>query len=168
MRYLNTAGPCKKKKHYMIEAALRLQGVEKLIDMEQYFVIHAARQSGKTTYDSFYYFCFDTETGKSNNSKYSRDEMNGTEGKKMIRPISNNTELYYYFHSNMKPEDIEEPNPTFYIGKLKTASSPFRSLSLSRCRPFSLKISKIYWMEKTVAMAHYPGLRQWDECLLLN
>jgi hypothetical protein len=34
----------------MIEAATRLQGVEQLIDDEQYFVIHAARQSGKTTY----------------------------------------------------------------------------------------------------------------------
>jgi len=34
----------------MIEAASRLQGIEHLIDMEQYFVIHAARQSGKTTF----------------------------------------------------------------------------------------------------------------------
>jgi hypothetical protein len=34
----------------MIDAATRLQGVEQLIDMNQYFVIHAARQSGKTTY----------------------------------------------------------------------------------------------------------------------
>jgi hypothetical protein len=34
----------------MIDAATRLQGVEQLIDREQYFVIHAARQSGKTTY----------------------------------------------------------------------------------------------------------------------
>jgi len=34
----------------MINAASRLRGVEELIDMEQYFVIHAARQSGKTTY----------------------------------------------------------------------------------------------------------------------
>jgi predicted AAA+ superfamily ATPase len=34
----------------MIEASTRLQGVEELIDNEQYFVIHAARQSGKTTY----------------------------------------------------------------------------------------------------------------------
>jgi hypothetical protein len=50
MRYFNIAGPCNKVKHYMIEAATRLQGVEQLIDMEQYFVIHAARQSGKTTY----------------------------------------------------------------------------------------------------------------------
>jgi hypothetical protein len=34
----------------MIEAAARLHGVEELIDRKQYFVIHAARQSGKTTY----------------------------------------------------------------------------------------------------------------------
>jgi predicted AAA+ superfamily ATPase len=34
----------------MIAAASRLRGVEQLIDMKQYFVIHAARQSGKTTY----------------------------------------------------------------------------------------------------------------------
>jgi hypothetical protein len=33
----------------MIDAATRLQGVEQLIDSNQYFVIHAARQSGKTT-----------------------------------------------------------------------------------------------------------------------
>ncbi|MDR1065412.1 MAG: hypothetical protein LBL25_03490, partial [Oscillospiraceae bacterium] len=50
MRYFNIAGPCNKAKHYMIEASSRLVGVERLIDMEQYFVIHAARQSGKTTY----------------------------------------------------------------------------------------------------------------------
>ena len=49
-RYFNVAGPCSREKHYMIDAFSRLQGVEQLIDMEQYFVIHAARQSGKTTY----------------------------------------------------------------------------------------------------------------------
>ena len=50
MRYFNIAGPCNSTDHYMIEAATRLQGVEELIDSKQYFVIHAARQSGKTTY----------------------------------------------------------------------------------------------------------------------
>ncbi|MDR1023436.1 MAG: hypothetical protein LBL94_09240, partial [Prevotellaceae bacterium] len=34
----------------MVEASTRLKGVEQLVDMKQYFVIHAARQSGKTTY----------------------------------------------------------------------------------------------------------------------
>ena len=50
MQYFNIAGPCNKADHYMIDASSRLQGVEQLIDMKQYFVIHAARQSGKTTY----------------------------------------------------------------------------------------------------------------------
>ena len=50
MRYFNTAGPCNSTKHYIIDPSTRLKGVEQLIDMEQYFVIHAARQSGKTTY----------------------------------------------------------------------------------------------------------------------
>ncbi|MDR0384815.1 MAG: ATP-binding protein, partial [Prevotellaceae bacterium] len=50
MKYFNIAGPCNNAKHYMIDAATRLHGVEQLIDHEQYFVIHAARQSGKTTY----------------------------------------------------------------------------------------------------------------------
>jgi type II secretory pathway predicted ATPase ExeA len=34
----------------MVEASTRLKDVKQLIDTEQYFVIHAARQSGKTTY----------------------------------------------------------------------------------------------------------------------
>jgi hypothetical protein len=50
MKKFNTSGPCNSIEHYMIDAATRLQGVEELIDDKQYFVIHAARQSGKTTY----------------------------------------------------------------------------------------------------------------------
>ncbi|MDR2437746.1 MAG: AAA-like domain-containing protein, partial [Planctomycetaceae bacterium] len=50
MRKFNIAGPCNIKEHYMIKASTRLQGVEDLIDDKEYFVIHAARQSGKTTY----------------------------------------------------------------------------------------------------------------------
>ncbi|MDR2407415.1 MAG: hypothetical protein LBE13_04790, partial [Bacteroidales bacterium] len=50
MRYFNIAGPCNSIEHYMINASTRLHGVEQLIDYKQYFVIHAARQSGKTTY----------------------------------------------------------------------------------------------------------------------
>jgi len=49
-RIFNIAGPCNPKKHYMIDALRRLgKDIFQLIDLEQYFVIHAARQSGKTT-----------------------------------------------------------------------------------------------------------------------
>ncbi|MDR2437760.1 MAG: ATP-binding protein, partial [Planctomycetaceae bacterium] len=50
MKYFNISGPCNSIEHYMINASTRLTGVEQLIDMKQYFVIHAALQSGKTTY----------------------------------------------------------------------------------------------------------------------
>ena len=50
MKSFNVAGPCSKEEHYMIDASTRLEGVEDLIDQKLYFIIHAARQSGKTTY----------------------------------------------------------------------------------------------------------------------
>ena len=50
MKSFNVAGPCSPEEHYMIDASTRLTGVERLIEQKLYFIIHAARQSGKTTY----------------------------------------------------------------------------------------------------------------------
>jgi ATPase family associated with various cellular activities (AAA) len=48
-RHFNTAGPCKPDIHYMLPPMARLPGLERLIDQQNYFVIHAPRQTGKTT-----------------------------------------------------------------------------------------------------------------------
>jgi hypothetical protein len=48
-RWFNTAGPCKADIHYMLPPTLRLPNLERLIAQENYFVIHAPRQTGKTT-----------------------------------------------------------------------------------------------------------------------
>ena len=48
-KYFNVAGPCVPGEHYMLPAQERCQGIMPLIEQGQYFVIHAARQSGKTT-----------------------------------------------------------------------------------------------------------------------
>ena len=48
-RFFNTAGPCNPAKHYMLPPEQRLPGVRRLIDQELYFVVHAPRQTGKTT-----------------------------------------------------------------------------------------------------------------------
>ncbi len=48
-KYFNIAGPCRPDDHYMISMQERLSGVMDLINQKQYFIIHAARQSGKTT-----------------------------------------------------------------------------------------------------------------------
>ncbi|MBM3493858.1 MAG: ATP-binding protein, partial [Armatimonadetes bacterium] len=49
MRHFNTAGPCRADLHYMIPAAQRVVGVRRLVEQQAYFVLHAPRQSGKTT-----------------------------------------------------------------------------------------------------------------------
>ncbi|MDR2604895.1 MAG: ATP-binding protein [Desulfovibrio sp.] len=48
-KHFNIAGPCVPKYHYMLDAPARLPEARKLAENMNYFVIHAARQSGKTT-----------------------------------------------------------------------------------------------------------------------
>ncbi|HMY73685.1 MAG TPA: AAA family ATPase, partial [Blastocatellia bacterium] len=49
MKHFNTTGPCNPADHYMLPASTRLPEVRGLIDQKLYFVLHAARQTGKTT-----------------------------------------------------------------------------------------------------------------------
>ena len=49
MRFFNTAGACNPEDHYMLPAAERLGEVRRLVDQKSYFVLHAPRQTGKTT-----------------------------------------------------------------------------------------------------------------------
>jgi len=49
VRYFNTAGPCIPELHYMLPAAARLPEALPLIEGWQYFIVHAPRQTGKTT-----------------------------------------------------------------------------------------------------------------------
>ncbi len=53
-KYFNTAGPCFEKKHYIVPILERNLEIMSLIHREQYFIIHAARQTGKTTLISEY------------------------------------------------------------------------------------------------------------------
>lgn len=48
-KYFNTSGPCWPDKHYMLPTTERCEGLLPLIARQQYFIIHAARQTGKTT-----------------------------------------------------------------------------------------------------------------------
>ena len=48
-RFFNTTGPCDPARHYMLPAGRRLPDLRPYIDRHQYFVLHAARQTGKTT-----------------------------------------------------------------------------------------------------------------------
>ena len=49
MRRFNTAGPCRPALHYTLPASARMPTVRALVDQQAYFVVHAPRQTGKTT-----------------------------------------------------------------------------------------------------------------------
>lgn len=49
VKYFNTAGPCDPDRHYMLPAAERLPEAFEFVEFGQYFVLHAPRQTGKTT-----------------------------------------------------------------------------------------------------------------------
>ena len=48
-KFFNTAGPCRVEDHYMLDPLFRLKEISGLIDQKAYFVLHAPRQTGKTT-----------------------------------------------------------------------------------------------------------------------
>src|SRR5262245_39902946 len=48
-RRFNIAGPCQPELHYMVPPLARLEPVRRLVDDRAYFVVHAPRQTGKTT-----------------------------------------------------------------------------------------------------------------------
>ncbi len=48
-RYFNTTGPCDPAEHYYLPTAVRLPNLQPFFDRKQYFVLHAPRQTGKTT-----------------------------------------------------------------------------------------------------------------------
>jgi hypothetical protein len=48
-RYFNTAGPCRADLHYMLPPERRVEGLDRLIEEQLYFVVHAPRQVGKST-----------------------------------------------------------------------------------------------------------------------
>ena len=49
VRYFNTTGPCVPERHYMLPAVARLPEALPLIETWRYFIVHAPRQTGKTT-----------------------------------------------------------------------------------------------------------------------
>ena len=51
-RFFNTTGPCRPDKHYMLPPSARLVGanLKRYINDELYWVLHAPRQTGKTTF----------------------------------------------------------------------------------------------------------------------
>ncbi|MBL8614453.1 MAG: hypothetical protein JNM72_02480 [Deltaproteobacteria bacterium] len=48
-RSFNTTGPCDPARHYMLPPVAHLPDMAPFIEEQLYFVLHAPRQTGKTT-----------------------------------------------------------------------------------------------------------------------
>lgn len=48
-RFFNVSGMCRPEDHYMLPPLPRLPTVRGLIERKSYFVLHAPRQTGKST-----------------------------------------------------------------------------------------------------------------------
>jgi len=49
MRFFNTTGPCQAEDHYMLPPEGRMPDLLPFVKQKLYFVVHAARQTGKST-----------------------------------------------------------------------------------------------------------------------
>ncbi len=108
-RFFNTAGPCRPEKHYMLPAEARAGDLHPLIEDEACFVVHAPRQSGKTT--SFHHFAR-TLTGEGRyaavlasceTGRTARNDV-GSGVNAVIRAISHETAIAL-------PQDLQPPPP---------------------------------------------------------
>ena len=70
-------------------------------------------------------YCYDLETGRMYNDltfKLKKDIIENNDGDYLVntmRPVINNPEFLYCLHTNINSDDLEEPNPTLYLIKLK-------------------------------------------------
>lgn len=76
---------------------------------------------GLTLENKYYYFCYDTKTKKGYvmENGYT-DDIHHSEITVNIRPLIQDTNKFYYLVTDTDNDsNLEEPNPTLYIGKLK-------------------------------------------------
>ncbi|MDR1524300.1 MAG: 6-bladed beta-propeller [Tannerella sp.] len=68
----------------------------------------------------YYRFCYDMKTGKGYNMKDGyTDDIHGIGERVSIRPFDTDADRFYFFHTRIDTDVLEEPNPTLYIGTLK-------------------------------------------------
>ena len=64
-------------------------------------------------------YCYDLKTEKAYNIDLSPKDNTDFEKHIFFCQFYNNSDMFYYTLTNLNPDDIEEPNPTLYLVKLK-------------------------------------------------
>ena len=114
--------------HLIPELKLKFKNDGIKVDGNQFINIFSIYRSSRyifsyylnTLNNNLYHFCYDTKTGQGYNMQDGyTDDTNNIEKLIDIHPFKFDMETFYYWHTHMNPDDLEEPNPTIYIGTLK-------------------------------------------------
>ncbi len=142
-RHFNTAGPCVDHKHYMLPPPDRLSDLRPLIEKEAYFVIHAPRQTGKTTFIEWLAGSLTAE------GSYAAVVVNckpaATAGDDVERGIDALIEVMYRTVCNHLPEELRAELPEEVAGiKAEVRLLEYLSAWCKRCpRPLVLLLDEI-------------------------
>jgi hypothetical protein len=115
-RFFNTAGPCKPEIHYTVDLLQRFPSVRNLIDGQHFFVIHAPRQTGKTTYLYSLIKHLNTEgrycalTVNINAAAGARDSSHAM----MVGADAIYRQAKLHLPENEWPEPVEKPDPSVF------------------------------------------------------
>ena len=136
-KYFNVAGPCLPAKHYMLPALERMPEIRRLVERDMYFVIHAPRQTGKTTAvkslareinakgERCALYCSLETLQNATDSARSADAIRG-----LLLFAARNTLPEYFPESGELPR-LEESGPTYAAESLAV-----REVLTSLCRRF--------------------------------
>ena len=134
-KYFNVAGPCFPAKHYMLPALDRMPEIRRLVERKMYFVVHAPRQTGKTTAvqalareinakgDCYALYCTLETLQNATDSARSADAIRG-----LLLFAARNTLPEYFPESGELPR-VEESGPTYAAESLAV-----REVLTSLCR----------------------------------
>ncbi len=122
-RFFNTAGPCRPEYHYTVDPLPRLPQIRELIEDQHYFIIHAPRQTGKTTY------LYALMRQLNQEGKYTALTVNiqaaasgnGPSHAMMIIAAAISRNASMFLPENERPRFLENPDPKMFPhGQLET------------------------------------------------
>ena len=155
-RWFNIAGPCQADIHYMLSPTSRLPDLQPLISQRSYFVVHAPRQTGKTTAmlalakqltesDRYTAVMVSVEVGSAFNDNPSAAEL-------AILGIWRNT-----IEDNLLPE--QQPTSWIYNAPGQRIHENLRAWSKALSRPLVLLIDEIDSLQNQTLISVLRQLR---------
>jgi hypothetical protein len=131
IRFFNTTGPCRPEMHYMLPPAERLRGAQlrRYIRDELYWVLHAPRQTGKTTFLQNWMREINAVPGGALACYVSVEDCQGVNEAEKAMPVIHRDICYFARLFGLPVPRLEEKNPE---GLLRTSLAAWAELTAPR------------------------------------